>query len=309
MIEFLHHFFLPRVSNNYRPKLLHHKFLLFFILLFFSSGLATFFVRTNFPSVLGISSDVSNQQLLILTNQDRLQSGLPALTDNQELDQAAANKAADMFAKDYWAHNSPTGATPWDFIKGAGYNYVYAGENLARGYTTSSDVINAWMASPEHRQNMLSPHYQNVGFAVATGKLNGEDTVLVVEMFGSSTLGNPVAANLNKQPEVAVASNSPSIANTGNAGALGAQKKIQAAGQKQITLKPQVQMQPLVDSASFSLLSSRLILSLIIFVLILDMIAIERKKIVRFVGHNLDHVIFFSAVFAIIIILVKGAII
>ena len=93
-----------------------------------------------------------------------------------------------MFAKNYWAHVSPDGTTPWVFIKSAGYSYVYAGENLARGYNTSQDVVTAWMASPEHKQNMLSSNYQNVGFAIVTGNLTGEDTVLVVEMFGSTAL-------------------------------------------------------------------------------------------------------------------------
>src|ERR1035437_634402 len=214
MINFLHHLFLPREANNYRSGLLHHKALLLLILLFVSAGLFTSFIKTNFPSVLGISSNISNQELLILTNQQRQNNNLGSLTDNPELDQAAANKATDMFSKDYWAHNSPDGTTPWVFIKSAGYNYIYAGENLARGFSNTSDVINAWMNSPEHRQNVLSSNYQNVGFAVATGKLSGEDTVLVVEMLGSTSLGGSVATQNSNPPAVAVAAGSPATANT-----------------------------------------------------------------------------------------------
>ena len=116
-----------------------------------------------------------------------------------------------MFSKDYWAHNAPDGTTPWVFIKNTGYNYIYAGENLARGFNSASDVINAWMNSPEHRQNVLSPNYQNVGFAVATGTLSGEDTVLVVENAWEVPIWLRATAASNMPPVAAVASGSPAI--------------------------------------------------------------------------------------------------
>jgi hypothetical protein len=264
-------------------------------------------VRTNFPAVLGLSANIPTQQLLILTNQQRQDNNLPALTDNSELDQAAANKAADMLSKNYWAHDAPDGTTPWTFIKAAGYNYVYAGENLARGFNSASDVVNAWMNSPEHRQNILSSNYQNVGFAVATGNLSGEDTILVVEMLGSTSLGAPVASGNNNPPVVAVAPGSPAVNNT-KAPAAPAQTPIAQINSSNLLGVSSV-IKPLINSHTFVSLSAGVILSLFIFVLILDMVIIERKKIVRFVGHNLDHVLFLGAMFAIVIILLKGAII
>jgi hypothetical protein len=311
MINFLHHLFLPREKNNYRPGLLHHKVILSLILLFVSAGILTYSIRTNFPAVLGISANIPTQQLLILTNQQRQINNLPALTDSQELDQAASNKAADMLSKDYWAHNAPDGTTPWVFIKAAGYNYVYAGENLARGFNSASDVVTAWMNSPEHRQNILSPNYQNVGFAVATGNLTGEDTVLVVEMLGSTNLSAPVAAENNTPPAVAVAPGSPAINNvkTSNAQPIALVTPapvVQAAGTGLLGVSV---IKPLINSQSFVSLSAEAILSLFIFVLLLDMIVIERKKIVRFVGHNLDHVFFLGAILIVVVILLKGAII
>jgi len=309
MINFLHHLFLPREENNYRPGLLHHKALLSLILLFVSAGVVTYSVRTNFPSVLGLSADISTQQLLILTNQQRQNNNFSPLTDNAELDQAAANKAADMFSKDYWAHNAPDGTTPWTFIKGAGYNYVYAGENLARGFNSASDVTTAWMNSPEHRQNVLSPNYQNVGFAVATGKLSGEDTVLVVEMFGSTNLGAPVASRNNSPPTVASGSPETSNVKTSASPAASSTAPAPVAQTSNPNLLGISVIKPLINSHSFVSLSAGVILSLFIFVLLLDMIVIERKKIVRFVGHNLDHIFFLGAIFVIGIILLKGAII
>src|SRR3990172_3890597 len=102
-----------------------------------------------------------------------------------------SKKAQDMLDYGYWAHNSPTGKSPWVFIRSSGYNYVYAGENLARGFATADSVMKAWMASPDHRANVLSANYEDVGFAVKLGKLNGEETVLIVEELGS--LHMPIA--------------------------------------------------------------------------------------------------------------------
>jgi hypothetical protein len=307
MINLLRHLFIPRESNNYRSGLLHHKILLSLSFLLVSAGLVTFIVRVNFPSVLGLSSDISTQQLLILTNQQRENNSLSALTDNPELDQAAANKALDMFNKDYWAHDAPDGTTPWVFIKGAGYNYVYAGENLARGFNNASDVINAWMNSPEHRQNVLSANYQDVGFAVATGKLTGEDTVLVVEMLGSTSLAGSTVAKNTVPPTTEVAANTPA-----NSMAKAPQSQATTApvvNSSSINLLGSSVIKPLIHSNSFASISSGVILSLFIFVLCLDMLIIERKKIVRFVGHNLDHILFLSAIFGIVAILMRGSII
>lgn len=267
------------------------------------------YLRTNFPSVLGTFADISTQQLLLLTNEKRQENGLPALTINDNLSAAASNKAADMFSKDYWAHNAPDGTLPWVFIRGAGYNYIYAGENLARGFNNAPDVVNAWMTSETHRKNMLSSNYQNVGFAVSTGKLSGEDTVLVVEMLGSTSYAPPAVAKEEEKPvAVAVASGSPATVAKIDTKALGAQKA-DSSKPKIIVANSLPQVKPLVNSKTFSLVWVRLIMFMFIFAFILDMMIVERKKIVRFVGHNLDHVFLFSLVLLIIIILAKGAVV
>jgi hypothetical protein len=309
MINFLHHFFLPREDNNYRSEFLHHKAILALILFLVSAGIFTSFIKTNFPSVLGVSSNISNQELLILTNQQRQNNNMSALTDNSELDQAAANKASDMFSKDYWAHNSPNGTTPWVFIKSAGYNYIYAGENLARGFNSAPDVITAWMNSPEHRQNVLSPNYQNVGFAVATGKLSGEDTVLVVEMLGSTTLA-PIASAPKKPTAVAIATGSPAVVKTTDVSIPNVQQSSSLISNTQLLGASSLSIiKPLINSQTFSLTLAGIILITFILVLFLDMMVIEKKKIVRFVGHNLDHILFLSLVIIVVIILMKGSII
>lgn len=271
------------------------------------------YLRTNFPSILGTFADISSQQLLLLTNQKREENGLPDLTMSESLSAAAANKASDMFSKDYWAHIAPDGTTPWVFIKSAGYNYIYAGENLARGFNTAPDVISAWMASPGHRKNMLSSNYQNVGFAVSTGRLSGEDTVLVVEMFGSTTYAPSVIAKEQERPAIAaaittVASSSPITVAKVETETLGAQK-MDSYKSKIVAINSLPQIKPLVNSQTFSLVSIRLIMFMFMFAFILDMIIIERKKIVRFVGHNLDHMFLLSLVILVIIVLAKGVVV
>jgi uncharacterized protein YkwD len=187
MRHYLYCLFFPHEHNNHRAKFLHFRtfYLVISVLL-----ISSFFFSSGFnPLVSRIQAlaDISTQELLQFTNEMRAENGLPPLAENQQLETAAYAKAEDMFAKDYWAHNSPDGTTPWYFIKNSGYNYIYAGENLAKGFTDSRDVVNAWMASPSHKENLLSENFKDVGFAVKTGKLGGEDTFLVVQEFGNKT--------------------------------------------------------------------------------------------------------------------------
>jgi hypothetical protein len=90
-----------------------------------------------------------------------------------------------MFSKNYWAHVAPDGTTPWDFIKKNGYNYSSAGENLARDFNDSQSVVSAWMASKSHRENIVNLHYREIGIGVVNGILDGKETTLVVQMFGT----------------------------------------------------------------------------------------------------------------------------
>lgn len=141
----------------------------------------------------------SASSVVSLTNAQRAQNGVGALSTNQALANAATAKANDMFAKGYFAHTSPDGKTPWDFIHEAGYNYVYAGENLAIGYSDASELMNAWMNSPSHRANIVSPNFQNIGVAVVGGKYNGVDTIIVVQEFGALSSA-PAQPTNNSQP-------------------------------------------------------------------------------------------------------------
>jgi hypothetical protein len=104
---------------------------------------------------------------------------------NSLLQVAAQDKVNDMVAKGYFAHTSPQGIAPWYWFQQAGYNYLYAGENLAMNFTDSQDVTTAWMNSPEHRANILSTQFTQVGIATAQGTYDGKPVIYVAEEFGT----------------------------------------------------------------------------------------------------------------------------
>ena len=317
MKEFLHHLFIPRESNNHLSKILHHQSL-FLVILFLLTGLSALsFVQKSYPTVLGISANISIQDLLSQTNQKRQENGIAPLVLNSELTHAAEMKADDMLAKNYWAHVSPDGTTPWVFIKNAGYDYLYAGENLARGFTTAPDTVNAWMASPTHRENLLSPNFKEIGFAVKAGSLTGAETILVVQEFGSK-YGGTKEVDAPAVVAVAQASPIPTIGPTfppAQAVVLSPQvlpslnpTPIEKPVQSQDTMVAAIQNNPLVDSKSTKQNVALFILVLFIGIFVIDAIIIERKKIVRLVSHNLDHIIFLSVILIAAIIIGKGVI-
>ncbi|HWT55801.1 MAG TPA: CAP domain-containing protein [Candidatus Microsaccharimonas sp.] len=148
-------------------------------------------------SVLGYATDMSIQELLDDTNQQRIGNGEAALGLNSLLDNAAQSKANDMAARDYWSHNTPDGQTPWTFITAAGYNYQLAGENLAYGFDTAADTLTGWMNSPEHRANILNGGYTEVGFGyinIANYQGTGPETLVVAMYASPASTPAPAAA-------------------------------------------------------------------------------------------------------------------
>ncbi|MBU6388965.1 hypothetical protein KGQ71_00440 [Patescibacteria group bacterium] len=124
---------------------------------------------------------------LVLLNAVRTSDGRQPLRLNDELDAAATAKAEDMAAKGYFDHFRPGDhKSPWAFIEEAGYDYRAAGENLAKGFRTPTGITTAWVNSPSHYANMISPKYTDVGFAcIQTIDPDGQPVLLTVEMFGS----------------------------------------------------------------------------------------------------------------------------
>jgi uncharacterized YkwD family protein len=106
------------------------------------------------------------KQVVDLTNQERAKYGLPPLKVDPKLSKMARDKAKDMHDKHYFDHNSPTYGSPFAMMHRYGIQYRAAGENIAMGQPTPQEVVNDWMNSKGHRENILSKdfHYIGVGY-------------------------------------------------------------------------------------------------------------------------------------------------
>lgn len=86
------------------------------------------------------------------------------------LNNAAQKHAAWMANTGVMSHTGANGSQPWDRMREAGYNYTFAGENIAAGFKTVDSVMNGWINSPGHYANMVSVNFKEVGFGVAINK-------------------------------------------------------------------------------------------------------------------------------------------
>jgi len=194
--------FIPFEGNNFRPKFLQSKVLFYFAVFLFIFKLSASIVSVNFSQNI-FFADVTRTALMNLVNQSREAQGLGILAENQKLDQAAMLKAEDMLKNDYFAHNSPQGIAPWYWFLQSGYNYRYAGENLAIGFMDSKEIFNAWFNSPSHKENILNPNYKESGLAILNGNLGGGETTVVVQLFGSPlSMVKETALSIGRQAEI-----------------------------------------------------------------------------------------------------------
>jgi len=119
------------------------------------------------------------------TNSQRVKYGLPPLKESSLLDETAKKKVDDMFFNQYFAHESPSGLSVADLANNTGYQFIAIGENLALGnFKDDEDLVQAWMDSPGHRENILNRSYQEIGVSVIQGTFEGKTTWLAVQHFG-----------------------------------------------------------------------------------------------------------------------------
>jgi hypothetical protein len=131
-------------------------------------------------SVLGVSSELSSAKILSLVNLERKNVGVNPLIINPQLEKAAQAKLDDMIANNYFAHSTES-TNPWQFIDAQGYRYQFAGENLARDFSDEYQLIEGWLNSQTHKENLLSEEYQETGIAIG----ESESGVLVVQLFAT----------------------------------------------------------------------------------------------------------------------------
>ena len=178
-------FFLVCPENKCRPGILFSSFLFWLSLILLALHVLPIFFFTFFQND-PLFGDITRTSIVALTNQERTGLGLNELTVNAQLETAARKKANDMFANGYFAHESPKGVAPWYWFNEAGYDYEYAGENLAIGFLEPEEVYSGWVHSFTHHQNLLNPNFKEIGVAVVGGNFNGNYTTIVVQLFGSS---------------------------------------------------------------------------------------------------------------------------
>ena len=126
--------------------------------------------QTNDSTVSDYEVSAFEKEVLELTNAERAKQGLSPLTLDTELSKVARIKSQDMKDKNYFSHTSPTYGSPFDMMKQFGISYSAAAENIAQGQTTPEQVVQAWMNSQGHRENILNASYTHIGIGyVADG--------------------------------------------------------------------------------------------------------------------------------------------
>lgn len=209
MLTWLKRQFIPCACNNARPRFFCTKNarLMVIAILLLEVGLfviptLTYVYNQNLAQVLpGV--------LAALTNEERAAQQLPELAVNPLLSQAAELKARDMAEKGYFAHVSPDGTQPWQWLDAVGYQYDYAGENLAMNFTDSRDVTAAWMRSPTHRANIVKDTYTEVGTGVAQGTYQGKETIFVAQVYANPKSAARAPMREEAPPQAEAAASEP----------------------------------------------------------------------------------------------------
>lgn len=287
LLGFIHHLFIPHENNNFRAKSLHPDFLMMYLVF---ALVLTVFSKTSGVDILGFATDVTAEKLYQLTNQEREKNSLPPLALNDCLSQAAQKKAEDMFEKNYWAHISSTGKTPWDFMNEKECKYEYAGENLAKNFMFSDGVVTAWMNSDSHKENIINKNYTQVGYAIVNGVLNGEETTLVVQMFNKPI--NPTVADVRSL----IKPNS-----------VEAKEMVQADEKLVVAQKTNKSK---TNLSSFPININIIFMIFLLAALALDFYFAAKFNIIRFGGKNLAHFIFVTFIFiGLVYVFINGSII
>ncbi|MCA9369250.1 hypothetical protein KC721_03045 [Candidatus Woesebacteria bacterium] len=333
----LKHLFHPRRSNNHRSKLLHPEYLFGLLgttIAFFIVTYAISFSDTELGHILGYASDITTDKVIQYTNQERAKSGLQQVSYNPVLSDAARRKAADMFSAQYWAHTSPSGKEPWDFMREVRYTYKVAGENLARDFLDTPSMVAAWMNSPTHRANIMNPRYSEIGVAVVNGTLLGTETTLVVQMFGDPVIATAEVPEPTTSP-VAVAQNqnpSAEIAGTQNVEETRDATRAEEAPVADDFVALEFQEEPSVADGPVQVLSTIVVPGgeisvgpmiapnnlwkafgiavalLLLFTLTYDGLIAHNRRIARIVGKNLAHLALFLIVLYVLIFFRGGVI-
>ena len=134
----------------------------------------------------GLSNlEKARADVLARANAERAAAGLSPLALDPRLNAAAQAHAEDMLLRSYYNHSTPEGAGAAARVRKSGYPARLVGENIARGPFTVPEAMDNWMASREHRRNLLHPGFTHLGVGIAVGRNSIGNTVLWVQDFGA----------------------------------------------------------------------------------------------------------------------------
>ncbi len=124
--------------------------------------------------------------IILWTNFQRRNKGpLPPLSESTTLNDVAQQRLADMFDQQYFAHFSPEGYGAKDVAQNIGYAYLQLGENIALGiFKNDRVIVDAWMNSKPHRENIMNDRFREIGVAAGVGKYEGRYAWIGVQIFG-----------------------------------------------------------------------------------------------------------------------------
>ncbi|MEM1311961.1 MAG: CAP domain-containing protein [Patescibacteria group bacterium] len=133
------------------------------------------------------ANSYTREQIITAVNSRRIDSNLKPLIQNSKLNRSAQAKSDDMINSNpsYFSHISPTNKKWSDFIIESGYDYKTAGENLANGYDSVNIMVDSWMQSPSHKENILNSGVEDTGVGISYGKLDQKPTIFVTQHFGN----------------------------------------------------------------------------------------------------------------------------
>ncbi|PJE59880.1 MAG: hypothetical protein COU85_01220 [Candidatus Portnoybacteria bacterium CG10_big_fil_rev_8_21_14_0_10_44_7] len=212
MRPWLKNLFIPHAGNNFTAWLFHERALFLYVLVAIFLKITLVYLGVYFPQT-NLFATITSSDMVALINQERTSQGLSALVVDEKLNTAAGLKVTDMITNQYFAHQSPSGLSPWYFLQKAGYNFKMAGENLAINFSDPQTLVLAWMQSSSHRANILNPAFTDLGLAVKSGELDGNSTVFCALVFGQKAATATVPAEITqKQPtELTPAGQQPAV--------------------------------------------------------------------------------------------------
>jgi len=129
------------------------------------------------------------QGIIYYTNKARQEmGGLPPLSESSLLNTIAIERLKDMFEKQYFAHQSPSGEAVTDVAYRRGYQYKILAENIGLGLQSDEKMVQGWLQSPGHRENILRPECLEIGVAVGRGLMKKKQVWMSVQVFGLQSL-------------------------------------------------------------------------------------------------------------------------